>query len=78
MCVYGQEPLKVNQHPAKFDGLRGFSRGGMILVCHDMIFQDHVIKVPHNFISKTNCGKLQSCQILPTLRVDMSLVCHMV
>ena len=46
------QPLKASHHPAKFGGLRGFGRGGiMILVCH-VIFQDHVINVSRDFIGK--------------------------
>ena len=41
--LYGQEPIKVSYHPAKFGGHRHTGSEDIILVCQ-VISQDHVIK----------------------------------
>ena len=50
MWLYGQEPMKISYHPAKFCSHRNSDSGDIVaLVCH-VISQDHVIKESCDFI----------------------------
>ena len=50
MWLYGKKPITVSYDPEMFGGHRHCGNGAtMILVCHG-ISQDHVIKVPYDFI----------------------------
>ena len=56
MSLYGQKPIKVSYHPAKFDDQKQYvSRNTMILVCY-VISQGHVTKWSCNLLVKICCG----------------------
>ena len=52
LCDFTARPLKVSDHPAKFDVYRHCdSEDILILVCY-MILQDHVIKGLYDFVTR--------------------------
>ena len=51
LMTFGQKPIKVIYHPAKFSG-HGHSGSGDILVYH-IISQDQVIKVSYDLMGES-------------------------
>ena len=43
-CDFGQEPIKVSYHSAKFSGHRHCGSGNIMVLIYRVILQDHVIK----------------------------------